>query len=163
MPSLTTGELVAVLQTKNLSKFQEISHDPLVLMHEIGKFLQKNKDLPAGLTISAVSDALEDIASREFGAKRSACWAKARKSHLKRQPECQACGQTGSVSVHHCRSFHTRPDLECDVTNLITLCEKSDRFGFNCHLVIGHCGDWGITNPGIHRCIQAIRGTWHGK
>lgn len=162
MPSLTTGELVAVLQTKNIAKLRDLS-DPLVLMHEIEKFLNKNKNLPAGLTISAVSNALEDIASREFGAKRSACWAKARKAHLKRQPECQACGQTGPVSVHHIQPYHLRPDLECAEENLLTLCEKSDRFGFSCHFVLAHMGSWKLSNPNVARCAQIVRGVWDGE
>jgi len=159
MPSLTTGELVSILQSKNIARLRDLS-DPLVLMHEIEKFLNKCKDIPAGVTISAVSDALEDVASREFGAKRSACWPKARKAHLKKQPECQACGQTSFLSVHHAVPYHLRPDLECDPSNLITLCEKSERFGFGCHLIIGHCGRWSYHNPNVFRCVEVVRATW---
>ena len=159
MPSLTTGELVAVLQSKNIGKLREMS-DPLVLMHEIEKFLDRSKDLPAGVTIAAVSNALEDLASREFGAKRSPCWAKARRDHLKKQGECQACGQTNFLSVHHAVPYHLRPDLECDPSNLITLCEKSERFGFGCHLIIGHCGNWAYHNPSVFRCVEVVRATW---
>ncbi len=129
-------------------------------MHEIEKFINKNKALPAGLTIASISDALEDIASREFGAKRSPLWTKTRKTHLKRQPECQACGQTESVSVHHKIPYHLRPDLECSAENLVTLCEKSDRFGFGCHQIIGHCGSWVLHNPNVDKCIAVVRATW---
>lgn len=159
MPSLTTGELVAVLQSKNIGKLREMS-DPLVLMHEIEKFLDRSKDLPAGVTIAAISNALEDLASREFGAKRSPCWAKARKAHLRAQPECQACGQTGLINVHHRQPYHERPDLECDPANLISLCEKSDRFGWNCHHLFGHLLDWKLSNPNIDKCIAVVRATW---
>jgi len=159
MPSLTTGELVSILQSKNIGKLRELS-DPLVLMQEIEKFLTKSKDIPAGVTISAISDALEDMASREFGAKRSACWAKARKAHLKKQDECQACGQATYLNVHHILPYHARPDLECDPNNLVTLCEKSDRFGFPCHFILGHLGSWKLNNPNVHKCIAVVRATW---
>lgn len=159
MPSLTTGELVTVLQEKNAAKLRDIE-DPAVLVFKIRQFLERNKDIPAGVTIAAISDALEDMASREFGAKRSACWAKARKAHLKRQPECQACGQTSFLSVHHAVPYHLRPDLECDPSNLITLCEKSERFGFGCHLIIGHCGRWSYNNPNVFRSVEVVRATW---
>lgn len=129
-------------------------------MHEIEKFINKNKALPAGLTIASISDALEDIASREFGAKRSPLWTKTRKTHLKRQPECQACGQTDALNVHHKKPYHLRPDLECDPDNLVTLCEHSKRFGWSCHYLIGHTLDWHSSNPNVDKCIAVVRATW---
>lgn len=162
MPSLTTGELVSILQSKNTARLRDLS-DPLVLMHEIEKFLNNNKEIPAGVTIAAVSNALEDMASREFGAKRSACWAKARKRHLRNRPCCAACGQVQYLNVHHIHPYHVRPDLECSEENLVTLCEKSDRFGFSCHLILGHLGNWKLSNPNVVRCAQVVREVWDGQ
>ena len=80
-----------------------------------------------------------------FGA-RSREWPAARRKHLLQQPACQACGRTRWVSVHHIEPFHVRPSRELDPANLLTLCESGPG-KLNCHLVIGHRGNWTSVNP----------------
>lgn len=75
------------------------------------------------------------------GHKRSSSWPKVRKEHLSEHPTCALCGGKESLEVHHIHPFHLKPELELDITNLITLCEaKKD--GVNCHLLFGHLGNF---------------------
>jgi hypothetical protein len=48
--------------------------------------------------------------------------------------------------VHHRLPFHERPDLELSPDNLMTLCEAG-KYGINCHLLVGHLGNWRRWNP----------------
>lgn len=41
--------------------------------------------------------------------------------------------------MHHILPYHLYPDLELDLDNLITLCEKP---GHDCHFTFGHLHDW---------------------
>lgn len=81
--------------------------------------------------------------------RRSPRWPALRAKHLKAQPTCQACGGTSRLEVHHIESFHTRPDLELDPSNLITLCEA----GANCHFTFGHLRDWMVVNPHVEQDV----------
>jgi 5-methylcytosine-specific restriction protein A len=74
---------------------------------------------------------------------RSPKWSTARKEHLKYQPECQACGRSKDVEVHHIEPFHINPSRELDPTNLITLCAKT------CHLTFGHLMDYKSWNKDV--------------
>lgn len=80
------------------------------------------------------------------GAKRSSKWAKVRETHLKANPTCACCGGKEKLEVHHIQPFHLRPELELEPSNLITLCE-SGKHGLNCHLLMGHLGNWKTWNP----------------
>lgn len=81
---------------------------------------------------------------------RSPHWPAVRAAHLRVQPACAYSGATSHLEVHHILPFHLFPDLELDPDNLITLSEHSDVLGgMNCHLVIGHFGDWKNYNPGV--------------
>lgn len=83
-----------------------------------------------------------------LGASRSGKWPGVRAEHLKKFPECEVCGGTSNLSAHHIKPFHTHPELELDPRNLMTLCE-SKRFGLNCHLLIGHLGNFRRVNPSV--------------
>lgn len=79
---------------------------------------------------------------------RSSRWPEVRKWHLEKHPTCEVCGHSGKrVNVHHIRPFHLHPDLELDPKNLITLCE--DEAFVNCHLFIGHLGNFSGWNPRV--------------
>lgn len=93
-----------------------------------------------------------------LGARRSSKWPETRKAFLILQPECQVCGSKVKLQVHHIKSFHQYPELENESSNLITLCE-SKNYGVNCHLFIGHCGNFRRTNPDV--IIDAEY--WHKK
>jgi len=74
---------------------------------------------------------------------RSSKWPKVRKEYIKNHPECEACGRTDGLEVHHVRPFHTHPELELEECNLMTLCDK----GMKCHFTFGHLGHWKCWNP----------------
>lgn len=73
--------------------------------------------------------------------KRSPKWEKVRAEHLEAQPHCKVCGGTEKVEVHHIKPFYLYPRLELKRSNLFTLCE-SGKYGINCHLLIGHRGNY---------------------
>lgn len=79
--------------------------------------------------------------------KRSPQWETLRKSHLRIQSSCQACGRTDHLQVHHIFPVHLFPSKELDPHNLITLCELAGPLG--CHLELGHLGDWKSYNPEV--------------
>ena len=70
-----------------------------------------------------------------------------REAHLKVNPRCAVCNSKKKLEAHHIIPFHIQPDLELDRTNLITLCES--RTTINCHLIIGHTGNYRDYNPKV--------------
>src|SRR5512135_3581631 len=84
------------------------------------------------------------------GMKRSNKWPKVRAAHLAKHPACEVCGGNEKLEVHHKRPFHLHPDLELDPKNLITLCE-SKHGGVNCHLFVGHLGNFKSFNADVKR------------
>jgi hypothetical protein len=80
------------------------------------------------------------------GSKRSGKWPRVRMHFLENYPRCEACGGNRNVEVHHVKPFHENPELELDVSNLITLCESRSN-GANCHLLFGHLGNFRSINP----------------
>jgi len=99
--------------------------------------------------LSALKSLHEKIIGKvPSGAKRSSHWPSVRKLFLADEPECAACGGAKKLEVHHKKPFHLQPDLELDPKNLITLCEAGTG-GINCHLAIGHLGDFKKFNPNV--------------
>lgn len=87
---------------------------------------------------------------REFVVKpltRSNGWRKVRKEHILKHPICAACGRTNGLEVHHIQDFSTKPELELNPDNLMTLCDK----GTKCHLTFGHLGNWKSINPEVRK------------
>jgi len=80
------------------------------------------------------------------GEKRSGRWRKVRKDFIEANPTCFVCGGSKKVEVHHVIPFSVAPDLELDPSNLVSLCEAK-KYGLNCHLLIGHLGNYRRTNP----------------
>lgn len=85
---------------------------------------------------------------RGLGHPRSPEWHKVEKEHLAVEGWCRYCGATTALQVHHVEPFHLDPAKELDPTNLITLCENSHD-GVECHLHIGHLGNWKNFNPAV--------------
>lgn len=81
-----------------------------------------------------------------LAAERSSEWHKVRKTHLRAHPVCEVCGIAKDLQVHHLKPFHLYPELELEPSNLITLC-TSKNWGFNCHLIAGHGGNYQWENP----------------
>lgn len=73
---------------------------------------------------------------------RSPEWRKVRKLHLKDNPRCVVCYTKKNLQVHHIEPFHLRPDLELNLTNLVTLCGDH-------HLLFGHLDYWKSWNPAV--------------
>jgi hypothetical protein len=80
-----------------------------------------------------------------LSADRSPRWHIIRRRWLILHPLCAACGQGDHLEVHHVQPFYLFPELELDEGNLLTLCSKGPG-GMDCHLVIGHSGDWKAYN-----------------
>jgi len=85
---------------------------------------------------------------------RSSAWPSVRESHLQLHPRCAACGGKDKLNVHHIVSFSVDPSLELESSNLITLCTNGPG-GINCHLVVGHAGNFKCRNPSV--VADAIR------
>lgn len=80
--------------------------------------------------------------------RRSSKWPAVRKAHLAKFPTCAACGTKEKLEVHHIWpvSWPGGENSELDPSNLITLCEAPGR---NCHLNVGHLGDYASRNPAV--------------
>jgi len=75
-------------------------------------------------------------------------WRNARRLHLLRHGTCAACGSSTRLHVHHVLPPAVAPAELYEGGNLVTLC-TSYRYGVNCHLFFGHCGNWGNYNPHV--------------
>lgn len=78
--------------------------------------------------------------------KRSSQWSSFRKEWL-RGKHCAACGGVEYLEAHHVVPFHIDPTRELDPANLIALCDRPGRH--NCHLDVGHLGNWRRENPNV--------------
>ena len=90
--------------------------------------------------------------------KRSSTWRIVRRVHITLHSNCAVCNSTKKLEVHHILPFHSHPQHELDPDNLITLCENK-KYGINCHLLIGHLGNYRKINLNIAKDIK----TWRGK
>lgn len=96
--------------------------------------------------VKHIADAVQG--KHPFTARRSGCWPRIRAQHLEHNPACAVCGGTEKLEVHHRKPFHLEPALELDPDNLITLCE-ANKGGVNCHLFVGHLGNFKAFNPAV--------------
>jgi 5-methylcytosine-specific restriction enzyme A len=100
--------------------------------------------------------ALSDLIKGKPKSKRSSKWPLVRYIYLKSNPLCASCGGRENLEVHHKIPVHIRPDLELEKSNLITLCE-SKHYGINCHLFVGHCGNYKEYNNNIDKGVNLIK------
>ncbi len=91
-----------------------------------------------------------------LGTTRSGKWSSVRKAHLELHPVCEVCGGKDKIEVHHKKPFHLHPDLELNPQNLISLCE-SGKNGINCHLAVGHLGNFKSFNETVETDATVIR------
>jgi len=111
--------------------------------------------------VPTILDRDKDVASGKVpkGApERSPKWAGVRKAFLKDHPVCEVCEGKVKLNVHHIKPYHLHPELELEPSNLITLCECSSH-GINCHLLIGHLGNFKNVNP---NSVEDSK-IWNGK
>jgi hypothetical protein len=89
---------------------------------------------------------------------RSGKWPAVREAHLKEHPECEVCGRTDHVQVHHEHPYHLFPQDELDPRYLHTLCEAA---GCEHHLNPGHTLDgksgWAIYNTHLEVDVANMR------
>ncbi len=82
---------------------------------------------------------------RKTRAARSPKWPAFLKRFL-RGKVCAGCGRSDQLTGHHKLPYHLAPERELDETNLIPLCEGRS---INCHLWLGHLGNWQSYNPTV--------------
>jgi 5-methylcytosine-specific restriction protein A len=92
----------------------------------------------------AIKTAVLSALGYSSGPRRSPLWPSVRKAHLLQHPRCEVCGCTDNLEVHHVKPFQYFPELELVSSNLRTACETPAR---NCHLNVGHSGDFKGYNP----------------
>ena len=88
------------------------------------------------------------------GKRRSYKWGSLRKRILKDQPYCSLCGSRSKLEVHHIVPFHEDHSLELVESNLIVLCENK-KYGINCHLLVGHLGNYRRSNEDCVKDVKA--------
>ena len=94
---------------------------------------------------------LKKHADNLFG--RAGTWPRVRREFLARNPSCAACGGKNNLEALHIEPYRLAPEKELLEDNLIPLC-GSPR---NCHLMIGHGGDWMAYRPDVRRVAEFIR------
>lgn len=95
-----------------------------------------------------------EVTDRCYGSARSSLWPTVRDRFLEGKV-CAVCGGAELLTAHHRKPFHTHPELELAVENLVPLCEAK-RYGVNCHLLFGHLGNFRRINPDLDKDIR----TW---
>lgn len=118
-------------------------------------FVLRDREIPA----EPPDERLESVDSNVFEGERSAQWASVRNEFVSKNPSCAACGSRKDLNVHHIKPFHSNPELELDMKNLITLCREH-------HFRIGHDPDgpfgplkpsWKESNPFVRKHSQLWR------
>ena len=66
---------------------------------------------------------------------------------------CACCGCTTGLQTHHIKPFHLFPELEMDPANWLALCGPTE---LNCHLRIGHLGNFKWYNPRVVELCQIL-------
>jgi len=80
------------------------------------------------------------------GRRRNKGWRKLRNAFVKGKT-CEVCGSKKKLEVHHILPFHMYPLFEMEPTNLMVLCDGSNRYGIkSCHLAVGHLGNYRRSN-----------------
>lgn len=67
---------------------------------------------------------------------------------------CAACGRPDHLEAHHVLPFHLYPQFEMDPRNWIALGRHPDHL--NCHLIIGHLGDFEAFNPLVRELAATL-------
>jgi 5-methylcytosine-specific restriction endonuclease McrA len=81
---------------------------------------------------------------------RSPHWRAVELEFRRQHPTCAACGTKHLLAVHHVFPFSQYPQLELETANLIALCMGPRE----CHLVVGHKGNWRAWNPSVRLDAQ---------
>lgn len=122
----------------------------LDVFEELSRLMQRGADTWLLLLTGTTRDMPSGILAAD-AFQRSPQWPKVRKAWLADHPACAACGCLKGVVPHHVRPFHLFPEFELDPTNLISLCETTT---WNCHLRIGHGGNFKNYVPDVRRIAK---------
>lgn len=119
-----------------------------------------SREFPPIVESEPFGEMLEDI-SIEFTTGRSSEWQSVRGKFIKSNPRCEACGTLKDLNVHHIKPYHKYPELELDMSNLITLCRTH-------HYYIGHDpdGPWKPEKPSWSKWnvnVRADAKSWSKK
>ncbi len=97
-----------------------------------------------------VAYSLAPIATEALGIVRDPKWEAVRHEAVVAHPYCANCGGTALLQVHHKYpvGWPNGKATELDKANLIVLCESPGR---NCHLWIGHLGDFHSRNVDVEK------------
>jgi len=74
-------------------------------------------------------------------------WRRARNLYISTHGECEMCGITKKLEVHHVVPYHISVSLRYDQSNLITLCRE-------CHFRFGHGRNWHKSNPDVRNLCK---------
>jgi hypothetical protein len=96
--------------------------------------------------------ATKKIADVSTGHSRSPKWRHVEKTFLLTHRVCAACNTSLKLQVHHKMPFHLDATLELNPDNLISLCMDVNE----CHLHIGHGGNWKSYNPNVVADAEAV-------
>lgn len=88
------------------------------------------------------------------GLARSSRWPETKRKYEALVPKaCRVCGSK-KVQLHHIQSFHSNPERENDMTNLIWLCEGLLTDGH--HQWFGHLGNFQSINENVLEWIDKV-------
>ena len=90
------------------------------------------------------------------GTSRSPRWAAFERKFLVGKV-CIVCGGRRRLRGHHILPFHLYPQHELDEDNVAPICEGNP--SINCHLVLGHLGDFRSWNP----TVRADAAAWAAR
>ena len=112
--------------------------------------------LVIGIIAYASYNAEPKHTTQHAGESRSPKWPKVREDWLagNGHDECAVCKSKKDLQVHHLVPFHDKPELELDITNLVTLCGPKGR---DCHLYWGHLGDFKCYNHNLKKWLKDVR------
>ncbi len=89
-----------------------------------------------------------------LGIRDSYKYRKAMKAYKAAHPNCEYCGRSKKVDVHHVIPVSVDPSLADKEENMISLCRKP-----NCHLIVGHMGNYKNYNKNVREtCLVAEDG-----
>lgn len=84
------------------------------------------------------------LLTKTFGVARSGDWFSWRREHI--HPNCDICGTTKKLELHHILPFHLFPSQEKNPDNVVTLCRR-------CHKIFGHLDNFYSYNPDVKKDI----------
>jgi len=95
---------------------------------------------------------LSRVEHETLAAPRSPQWDEVRDKYLSKHNKCMVCGSSDNLQIHHIFPVSyirelSRPELELEPKNFMTLCESEENDpAENHHILIGHLGNFSSMN-----------------